>query len=106
VEQTLAELWQTLLGVEQVGINDNFFELGGHSVLAIQLLSWLRDTFQVELTVNAIFDAPTVADLAVIIGKNSSAMKENFAKIAQMLHLVENLSEEELEALLNQTENS
>jgi acyl transferase domain-containing protein len=106
VEQTLAELWQTLLGVEQVGINDNFFELGGHSVLAIQLLSWLRDTFQVELTVNAIFDAPTVAELAVIIGKNSSAMQENFEKIDQMLHLVENLSEEEIEALLIETEKS
>jgi len=106
VEQTLAELWQTLLGVEQVGINDNFFELGGHSVLAIQLLSWLRDTFQVQLTVNAIFDAPTVADLAVIIGKNSSAVQENFEKIDQMLHLVENLSEEELEALLIETEKS
>ena len=106
VEQTLADLWQRLLGVEQVGINDNFFELGGHSVLAIQLLSWLRDTFQVELTVNAIFDAPTVAELAVIIRKNSSAMQENFEKIDQMLHLVENLSEEELEALLIETEKS
>ncbi|MEU7907451.1 SDR family NAD(P)-dependent oxidoreductase [Actinoplanes sp. NPDC049118] len=67
VEQRLAELWQELLGVEKVGVHDHFFELGGHSLLGLQLLPRLREAFAVDLPVGAIFDAPTVADLASAI---------------------------------------
>ena len=64
LEQGIAEMWQTLLGIEPIGIHDNFFELGGHSLLAIQVISRLRQTFQVELPVHSVFEAPTVAKLA------------------------------------------
>jgi acyl transferase domain-containing protein len=67
VEQRLAELWERLLGVEQVGVNDNFFELGGHSLLSLQLLSRLRESFQIELTMREVFEAPTVAELARVV---------------------------------------
>jgi acyl carrier protein/NAD(P)-dependent dehydrogenase (short-subunit alcohol dehydrogenase family) len=63
VQRTLAELWQEVLGIDQVGINDNFFALGGDSLLATQVVSRLRSTFQVELPLQSLFEAPTVAEL-------------------------------------------
>ena len=54
-----------MLSVSEIGLRDNFFALGGHSLLAMQVMSRLRDEFGVALTLRAIFDAPTVAELAV-----------------------------------------
>jgi amino acid adenylation domain-containing protein len=64
IEQTLAQLWAQLLGVEQVGVDDNFFELGGHSLLATQLMSRVRDRFQIEVSLRSLFETPTIAGLA------------------------------------------
>ncbi|MCA1592426.1 MAG: SDR family NAD(P)-dependent oxidoreductase, partial [Acidobacteria bacterium] len=93
VEQTIAAIWQKLLGIEQVGTFDNFFELGGHSLLAVQLISRLRDCFQIEVTVHDLFNAPTVAELAERIDGAKAATQEDTDTIDQMLHLVEQLSE-------------
>jgi acyl carrier protein len=60
----LAGIWQELLGLEAVGIHDNFFELGGHSLFAARVLSRLRAAFGLALPLEAIFDAPTIAELA------------------------------------------
>jgi acyl transferase domain-containing protein len=100
IEQRIAGVWQKLLGIEQVGIYDNFFELGGHSLLAIQLISRLRDAFQVELSVHRLFDAPTVADLAESIRQLGPAALGEVERIAQMLQLVEQLSDNEVKARL------
>ncbi|MBW4560901.1 MAG: amino acid adenylation domain-containing protein [Mojavia pulchra JT2-VF2] len=64
IEESLVEIWAKVLGKEQVGIHDNFFELGGHSLLATQLSSRIRDTFQIDMTVRNLFEAPTVEQLA------------------------------------------
>ena len=64
LEASLVELWTQLLGRKQVGIHDNFFELGGHSLLATQLVSRIRDRFQVELPLRSVFETPTLAELA------------------------------------------
>ncbi|MDY7092407.1 MAG: amino acid adenylation domain-containing protein [Acidobacteriota bacterium] len=66
-EQTLAAMVEELLGVEGVGIYDSFFDLGGHSMLATQYLSRIRDAFEVELPLRTLFEAPTVASLAVSV---------------------------------------
>jgi NAD(P)-dependent dehydrogenase (short-subunit alcohol dehydrogenase family)/acyl carrier protein len=63
-EEAIAELWQEVLGLERVGRRDNFFDLGGHSLIATQIMSRLRDAFQIELAIEQLFKAPTVAGLA------------------------------------------
>lgn len=66
-EQQLATLWATLLEVQPVGRDDNFFELGGHSILSIQLLSQIKSTFEVNLSVRHIFETATLRDQAQLI---------------------------------------
>jgi acyl transferase domain-containing protein len=63
-ERVLAGIWQELLGLEAVGVHDNFFELGGHSLFAARVLSRVRTAFGVSLPLEAVFDAPTVVELA------------------------------------------
>ena len=76
IEQTVAHIWQELLGVQSVGRNDNFFDLGGHSLLAIQILSRLRQTFQVELPIQELFTDPTPAQLAAAIEQAIAAQPQ------------------------------
>ncbi len=64
VEVALAEIWCQLLGVEQVSLQDSFFQLGGHSLLATQLTFRLRERLGVELPLRAVFEAPTLGQLA------------------------------------------
>lgn len=66
-EQKIAEVWQQVLGIEQVGLYDNFFDLGGHSLIGTQLISRLRQIFQLNLPLAMLFEAPTVAELALAI---------------------------------------
>ena len=64
LEQTLTDLWASILRLPQVGIHDNFFALGGHSLLVTQLISRLRDQLAIEMAVRSVFEAPTPAELA------------------------------------------
>ena len=64
IEMQIAEIWAEVLGLEKVGIYDNFFELGGYSLLAIQIVSRLRQSLQIEILLPSLFELPTVADLS------------------------------------------
>ncbi len=64
IEEMLLGIWQQLLGRELISVHDNFFELGGHSLLATQVIAHLRQTFQIELPLRSLFEAPTIAELA------------------------------------------
>jgi amino acid adenylation domain-containing protein len=67
VEEMVAGMWSEVLGVERVGVHDNFFELGGHSLLATQVVTRVRETFEVELPLRLLFESPTIGELAECI---------------------------------------
>jgi acyl carrier protein len=72
-EFAVAKLWQEVLGIEAVGGSDNFFSLGGHSLLAAQLISRVNAHLGVELTLRAVFEAPTVVAFAALVDRVRSA---------------------------------
>jgi amino acid adenylation domain-containing protein/FkbM family methyltransferase len=73
IEKELAKIWAQVLGLKQLGVNDNFFDLGGHSLLATQIISRVRNAFQVEMPLRTLFDAPTVAGLAAVIRQSKES---------------------------------
>lgn len=64
IEQTLADLWGKLLGVEGVGIHDSFFDLGGHSLVAVRLFNEITDKFGNELPMSVLMQSPMISGLA------------------------------------------
>jgi acyl carrier protein len=84
-------MWQELFGIKEVSIYDNFFDLEGNSLLAIQLISRLRNTFQVELPLEKLFEEPTVAGLARLIAEGQPGQEE----LEQLLQEIETLSADE-----------
>ena len=73
VEELLISIWSQLLGQKQVGVHDNFFELGGDSLLVTQLVTRLRQVFDVRVPLRTAFDNPTVVMLADVIETTSRA---------------------------------
>jgi amino acid adenylation domain-containing protein/FkbH-like protein len=107
LEETLAGIWESLLGVPRVGRWDNFFELGGHSLVIVQLLERLRRV-GLSAQVRAIFDCPTLADLAVALTSGATTHFEVPPNLIpdgcelitpQMLPLVE-LQREQIQAIV------
>jgi amino acid adenylation domain-containing protein len=64
VEEVLTSIWSQVLGIDKVGVEDNFFELGGHSLLATQAISRIRETFQIEIPLQQLFETPNISGLA------------------------------------------
>ncbi|AFZ11265.1 amino acid adenylation domain protein [Crinalium epipsammum PCC 9333] len=77
-ETTLAKLWFEVLGVENISIYDNFFDLGGDSILVTQLITKVREVFQVELPLRDFFEQPTIAAFVECLekAKNSGSKPE------------------------------
>ncbi|MEG4205530.1 amino acid adenylation domain-containing protein [Microcoleus sp. Pol7_A1] len=66
-EIQVTEIWEKVLGINSTGIRDNFFEVGGHSLLAARLLAEIEKVFDKKLPLSAIFQSPTVEQLADIL---------------------------------------
>ena len=76
-ESKLSAIWSELLGIEELSVDDNFFDLGGHSLSAMQLVSRIRRSFDVELPLLSIFEAPTIEGLAARISAASGTTSGN-----------------------------
>jgi enterobactin synthetase component F len=72
IEKKLAALWQEVLNVERVGLHDNFFDLGGDSLSAAVMAALFPEHFQAEIPFGSVFDAPTIADFAVLVERLGS----------------------------------
>lgn len=99
IEQIITEKWQETLGVEPIGIYDSFFELGGDSLVALPIISDLRDTFQVELPLTTLFNKANIAALAQAI-VNNEAKPGQTAKIARSLKRIQEMSTEDVKKQL------
>jgi len=98
-EKELAQVWAEILTLDQVGIHDNFFDLGGHSVAATRVVSRVIRTFQVEVPLQALFAAPTVAEMAAVVTQHQ-AKKLGEQDLNRILAELESLSEDEATKLL------
>jgi aryl carrier-like protein len=80
-EQKLAEIWQTFLGIDRIGIHDNFFELGGDSVVAIHFIAQANEA-GLQLNPQQLFNSPTIAGLAAISDTGQSSGAGDYAASA------------------------
>ena len=71
MEKLIAGIWEHLLGFGPIGIDDNFFDLGGHSLLAIRVMSRLRDATGLVVPLAALFQAPSIRQLARLLNKQA-----------------------------------
>jgi amino acid adenylation domain-containing protein/non-ribosomal peptide synthase protein (TIGR01720 family)/FkbM family methyltransferase len=69
LEEILVGLWAEILGRDLVGIYDNFFDLGGHSLQVIQVVSRIRQTFDLEISVHHLFKNPTISKLIEVMAE-------------------------------------
>jgi len=99
LEQVLAGIFSQVLSLERVGVNDSFFDLGGHSLQATQVLSRVREAFQLELPLRALFKAPSVAGLAASILEDE-AKRARVERTAELLLKLADLSDEEVDDLI------
>jgi acyl-CoA synthetase (AMP-forming)/AMP-acid ligase II len=88
VEERLAAMLSSLLGLKQVSVHDNFFMLGGHSLLGTQLISQIRGAFGVELALRTLFESPTIEQLSLEIERLVMAQVEAMSEEEVLLLLV------------------
>ncbi|MEQ1539220.1 MAG: amino acid adenylation domain-containing protein [Sphingorhabdus sp.] len=96
IEQALARIWSELLGIERVGRDDNFFELGGHSLLAVQLISRLHNAFHVEVPLRAVFESPTLSQLAERIAQADASQLSAIAVVERETFMPLSLAQQRL----------
>jgi amino acid adenylation domain-containing protein len=113
-EKSVAGIWSEVLGLERVGVEDNFFSIGGHSLLATQVISRVRQQFQIELPLRALFESPTVSELARVITRTREQQRgaqpvtpaivargRRGKNLEQLLAQVQGLSEAEVQQALH-----
>jgi amino acid adenylation domain-containing protein len=85
-QERLARVFKEVLGADRIGIHDDFFELGGHSLLAAQVVARLRNELGAELSLRALFDAPTVAELEAAIESAPPGAGDTSGRLQRRAH--------------------
>ena len=98
-ERLIADAWSNVLHIDRIGVNDNFFDLGGHSLHATRVIALLQEPLQLDLPFRVFYQNPTVSSLALAITE-LQASQESDDDIMKMIEELEDLSEEEISALL------
>jgi acyl transferase domain-containing protein len=88
VEKTVAEIWSAVVGIEPIGVHETFFDLGGHSLMAMQIVTRIRATYQINFTLRDFFDSPTIAAMSRAI-------------LLAMVSEVEGLSDDEVSRMMS-----
>ncbi|MEM8716224.1 MAG: acyltransferase domain-containing protein, partial [Cyanobacteria bacterium P01_G01_bin.4] len=102
-EAAIVEVWEEFLPVHPIGVLDNFFDLGGNSLPAIQIISRLRERFQVEVPIRALLvEAPTIAGVAEAIAAASEQQAGELSAISDLLGEIETMAPAQAEAQLQQ----
>ena len=110
IEKTISNIWRENLKLEKIGINDNFFDLGGNSLSATQAIDIIKNTFNTELSIRQFFTNPNISEIAKIINDSRNAPINNNLPIIKKVDResieeitnLDNLSESEMDALLQQ----
>jgi acyl carrier protein len=112
LEEKLTVIWSEVLGVSQIGIHDNFFtQLGGHSLTATQLVSRVREQFDIELPIRTLFESPTIARLSEAMEAYLKSPTRSAARMPKIRRVdaieetavdVSQLSDDQVEAMLAQ----
>ncbi|KAF9344652.1 hypothetical protein BGX26_004066 [Mortierella sp. AD094] len=110
IECTLAAIWSDILKVDRIGRRDNFFMLGGHSLIAVQMIERLR-RFGLELSIRALFDTPTLSELAHSLNRGQVSVEapKNLIKLGakritpELLPLID-LSQDDIDMIVNKIE--
>jgi acyl-coenzyme A synthetase/AMP-(fatty) acid ligase/acyl carrier protein len=98
-EEKLATFWAEALGIDRVGIHDNFFDLGAHSLTAMRVALQVTTAFRVELPLESLLQASTVAAMAALIVEQQGKTPAD-PILVKMLEEVESMSEEEAQRMV------
>jgi acyl carrier protein len=95
LQEVLSAVWAGSLGIEKVGTEDDFFELGGASVVATQIVSRLREMFQMDLPAIILFETPTIEKLSQYMIEHEARPGQT-EKTATLLKRIESMTEDEV----------
>ncbi|HEX8921342.1 MAG TPA: phosphopantetheine-binding protein, partial [Pyrinomonadaceae bacterium] len=108
LERQVATVWSQVLGIEKLGIDSSFFNIGGHSLLAMQVVSRLSDSLNLDIPLRLMFEKPTIRGFAETITRLQTGTSErNIPRIvpvrqpdASAIEL-EQLTDEQVDALIS-----
>ncbi|WP_259359059.1 amino acid adenylation domain-containing protein [Pseudomonas fulva] len=101
LQAQLAQVWQTVLKLEQVGLHDNFFDLGGHSLLATQMMMQIRQQLRVDVPLKALFQTASLEQFVEQVQQLQTDVQPVEDELAKSLEALKRLSAQELESLIS-----